>query len=457
MHIRLLSASILLFAIYSPKLVLSENKICDKEIATTLARQCENPKLVKNLNDFLEFYYNFEHLNSQCLQLNSVTKKPEQYSLEAETKCQMNGFYYQQVRPFARLVAHWMSGEPVCTIEYTVKLYHFHNQLRQSSDKFQMHEKLLRLLANSVAAKCRLTLASRLRQVERRALDSVKHINLIVGLTSFGSDRLGRLKPLDPIEQYVPILERELPEKIYGPYISSLGRDGFEFKLSSGVRVSYDSVRMSCQAMKLYHVNLLGSLGLLASLGYASPIELGSASSNEGSTRLGYQLIIERQSDTQIVKRWLMSALLCQTLRNTLKMASVNAEGRQVSRLKVVETQEADVSVDDEQDTKFSTFRLSESGEDEDEDEVRNWAWKLIANPDDRFANFTLDLQRLSEMNSRKLHLLTGPNYKLSSALFTYFDLSQSDLTKRFEAIRELLGVPLVLEQPEDGEEEEED
>lgn len=386
---------------------------CPSFLVTHISDSCKNfARSIESLDGFMMFYRNFTQFNSNCLQTEVAPLKTSQ---SAELACERSGLFFNQVRLLAKLIGRANSAKPICTIEFAVKIYHFHQQIIQVSESSKL-AKIFRLFANTVATRCRLSLAKRLQIVERRASDSLKFVNFLVGLMNIGPQV--KLTPIT-VESFVPILERELPMNLFDRDTSSLGFNGYEFMLNQAVILSLDSARISCRALKLYHVNILGSLGLLASLSYASPIPATpSEEFNENSEELAR------------IQRWVISAVLCQTLRNVLKISSLNGnDGEESRHLKIVHSQDADITMDDEQDAAFSRFSLPETNE------LPQLTYELLAN---------FKFSETSRLNARKMQLLNGPNYQLSSAIYAYLNLAHT--MNRLEMIEHLVGSRLATD-----------
>lgn len=392
--------------------------VCDEPTVQLVAQECDHPEQLSSLTEFLQFFGHLEHLNNKCLRLDSPLKTPDESAQNAERKCTSNGILFYQAGQIARLVRRFKSNtERVCTMEFSVKIYHLHKQLELI--KADVQKRILRLLANSVAWKCRYSLSARLRDVEHRAAESPKFLQLINGMINLAKSNLDNLKSLAELEQFVPVLERELTVKPS----NSLGQDGFEIKSTNAMRLSFEALKLSCRTLKPYHVNIFGSLGLLASLGYGNPL----ASDSSGMLPAG------SQGDRIRINRWLISALLCQNLRNVLTMQSHTEQGKQQTRFKVMDTQEADVSLEDEEDKTFDSFRLPE------EVPIKVLADLETVDTLKKFANFSYKFA--DKINGRKLHLLNGPNYQLAMAIETYLDVSEQG--NRLEAAELLVGQKL--------------
>lgn len=426
---------------------------CEQAIPSSLLRQCRNASdKLKTLADFLSFYANFKHVTDNCLRPKvNQAEEPSKASQLAESECERHDLLFYQVRQLAQLIERLLSpNAQVCNIEFALHVYQLHQQVG-TADRRTVMARMLRLLANNVALRCRFSLARRLQEVERRAPDTRQHIRFVLALVSLGSgDRfVRRMKPLEQMNQFVPILERELSGPLSPGRANSVGRDGFELRALKAVRMSHEATRMSCNALKLYHVNLLGSLGLLASLGYGAPTRQLKRTL-DGLERL------ERRDEQEMMQKWLLSALLCQSLRTVLRMQTATGSGKLLHRFKVMAAQKADVSLDDETDDTFAGFQLPERPNLSTGVEL-----ELATKPEvvELLASYRDDSPATERALARKAHLLAGPNYKLARAIGTYLDVSQK--LNRMAAIEEVLGFKLEFEdldaELEDGDEDEEE
>lgn len=373
------------------------------EYTQRVTSECESfDSSIKTLDDYAKFHANYDKLN-KCIHDRLLAQSPNKLCLRAEEACQRNGLLYSNVDALARLNQRFQEGEPVCTIEFSSKLYHLHNRLQEIYFNTENGAeirllRILRILANKVALKCRQSLAARLVDVEKRAPDAIKYIALLNGMLSGGKTSDGNAQEIDvEPEHYVPILEYEQTRAA----TESIGQSvsGHEFKLTQPVRVSLESAKMSCSALKTYHVNLLGSLGLLASIGYGAP--------------MSSETKVEDSIGQWRVRRWTLTAILCQSLRGVVRMGGSNVEGKALSRFKVLPSQESDLTVEQEADTTFATFKLSEQTKEA----------KYVADEDAGKFHY----KDVAQINTRKAHLLYGPNYKLANAIYEYLDLSQKN------------------------------
>lgn len=389
-----------------------------------LASQCSNFEgSIQNLGSFERFYAAYSDLNERLHR-----PKPTDEDRATETTCEQNGLLYSLVAPLGKLVERLGKHINICTIEYASKLYHLHSQLIRfavTQGYGKQDEKLMRilaLLANLVVDRCKRSLLDRLKDVEERAPDALKHINLIAGLLNIGHDKLMKI-PVQ-VEHYVPLLESERqPMAELKPARTS---KWYEFKLTQQMRISLDGAKISCRALKQYHVNILGSLGLLASVGYSG----FSGGAHELSP-----------VDNRI-KLWLITAQLCQTLRNVVKMSSLDLEGKATNQLVVSESQESDVSISSEEDTSFADFRLPELKEPVDLDKVSVAGSGCNNNK--------------AKLNMRRIQLALGPNYRLANAIYSYLDLGQQQ--SRLKIAYDILGLemPHLGESDDDDDEDEE-
>lgn len=358
---------------------------CDQKISVYVKEKCADFNAVETLFEFREFDRNFTKLH-HCL-LNFQT----QACAESEKVCIKNNLLYSSVRSIGELIDRFTNLEPICTIEYSVQLYLLMQQLRSTNDV-----KLLRVLesiSNLVSQRCRESLASRLIYVEQKAPDSVKHNNLILGLLGLNPSFLDKIDEVDETS-YVPILERELTESHQGSV--AISKSGYEFELQ--VKQALDAIRISCNTLKSYHVNILGSLGLLASIGIGIYNELESA-------------VSENQNSKAKIQQWVMSAITCQSLRSVVKLSKTTIEGDLINTIKILAIQEADVSLLDEFDTTYSTYGLPEV--------------KTSIDLSLKFNDKAHTINSKIITKDRKMELLRGPSYRLSRAIFDYLDLTQ--------------------------------
>lgn len=359
---------------------------CDQKIAEYVKEKCADFNAVGTLLEFCEFDRNFTKLH-QCL-LNFQT----QASSESEKVCIKNNLLYSNVRSIGELIDRLTNLEPVCTIEYSVQLYLLIQQLRMTNNIKLL--RILELISNLVSLRCRESLITRLIYVEQKAPDSIKHNNLILGLLGL---KLPLSDEIDGVDEYsyVPILERELTESQHGSLVTS--KSGYEFELQ--VKQALDAIRISCTTLKLYHVNILGSLGLLSSIGIGrSEDQLDSA-------------VPEDQHSKAKIQQWVMSAIICQSLRSVVKLSKTTIDGDLISTIKILAIREADVSLLDEVETTYSTYGLPE-----------------VKTSIDLSLNFNDEAYTSNSniiTNDRKLELLRGPSYKLARAIFDYLDLTQ--------------------------------
>lgn len=398
-----------------------------------VAERCTSFEKVKTLEAFIEFYEKYNLLNEHL-----HSKKLSSKCKEAEKTCVENGLHYSIVQSLGQQVKKFETkGEIVCTMIYSMNIYNLHKQLASfESEREPKLMRLLRSLANRWGLKCRSSVPSRLLEVERRAPDAVKHVAFVVNLLFLGISKVAAL-PLEP-DHYVPVLEGEEMVEQRG---SSVGRgpSGFEFKLTQQVRLALDGARMSCRALRPYQVNILGSLGLVASLGYGAPLE---------------SLDKETRETRALVRKWLISAILCQSLGGLVKQAAVSTDDKQALRLKVLPLDRAEVARVPEDEIGFDELALDE-GHLTEFDALS--ALDSYIHPPDQQAQL------------RKLQLLTGPSYQMASSIYAYLDLTQ--LNDRYKIPFAILSLQVPREDPfknikdkdndddddEDEEEEEDD
>lgn len=401
-----------------------------EESARKLAERCRQSAPFESLADIFTFYQNFKQVD-ECL--HSI-KEPASLCQEAEAACERANIDYQDVRPLGVLVGRYKSLEFVCTIEFASKIYRLHKRLEQTGE--QENERplggALRILANRVAFGCRKSLAKRLLEVEQRTTakgaplsESLKHLNAILSCLNVGFERLERIQ-IEP-EQVNPIYTDDL---VVATRAISVGRDGFEAKLNKPMETYLDSIRASCSSLRLYQMNLLGSLGTLASVGYGiSPQTVASL----GESRL----------DKVRIHSWSLGAALCQSVQGVLMMSREKVDGKLFRKVKVLISQKQDVTLDEEDEPLFVDYNLAEEKGDRDLEQTNadRDAYKFDARP----------------INRRKKQLLQGPNYRTVRAILAYIDPAQQ--VHRFRIPYEMLGLqpPTSDDQPEEEEDEEEE
>lgn len=370
---------------------------------------------VKSLADFKSFGTNYSHLNA-CLH----SQEPSDEARRVEAGCLAQGIQPAQMSLLSRLIERLERGELICTAEFASKLWRLHNQTEQVNKRLAL---AVASLAQLVASKCRASLAARLLDVEQRAPDSVKHLKLILGLLNVRQSLI-ELLPLEA-DAFVPILEREIEAANLNRETSlEFGVAGFEFRLPASV--SLDAARMSCSALATYQVNILGSLGL--TVASASWPQLKPLDEEPESERLK-------------IRQWLLSSIICQSLKSVFKMSTLSVDGRLVRLLKIFPVQEADLSAAAEFDDTFATYKLPELVDPVDLSSVLLQTAKKVNNNNNNNAL------------RRKMLLISGPTYSLAASLQAYLDLTKPN---RHEIPYALLGLkPPGKEEDDDDDEDE--
>lgn len=410
-----------------------------KKIASLLEGQCENfASTVKTLADFKPFYSAYSKLNT-CTRV----QKPDGVVQKAEHACVRAGLHFASLSTFSYLIDRLSRGEKVCTTEYSSRIYELHERVyKQDIGQDSPQKLLLRALASLVMARCHSSLAERLLAVETRGgssevgqSDALKFLKLIIAPLAVNEKSLAKL-PLDGSE-YIPILEGELQFRELRERSIERGPSGYKLSISQVKRAMMDASKFGCQALNVYQNNILGSLGLLASLGY-SP--------------LGGVKVNRTKDQVSRIKTWTLASIVCQSLRGVMKLKTLTVEGKQMTQVIILNSQSADLEEEDQFSNTFASFGLREQVEGEPE------IGELLATAQLIKPEATESLQQVDQMHRLKHELLQGPSYTLSRAIHAYIDITEQP-SRRASIVFELLGLdpPNDLGNGEDDDDDDDD
>lgn len=412
----------------------------DAELCNQLAEghqsNCENFRsAIKTLKDYKEFFASYIKLNA-CIR----AKKPSDKVLRADGACSQVGLPFASLLPLSRLIERFSRGERVCHMEFSSRIYELHNRLSHSEmDDESPVKAILRAFASVVMSRCQKSLADRLRVVERlvgKQDDGGKSVsevalNKVIGMLNVKHKHLDELKLVG--SEFAPILEDDLAAKDLQDLSVVRNPSGFEFKITPLMMSSLDIDKKLCLSVRKYKDNILGSLGLLASLGYQPAQNWQSSPSSEQARRINL---------------WTIFSLICQSLNTVNRMSNLTVEGKHFTKILILNSRKADMSREDQFDTKFADYGFNEQLPDDPVPEDYLTGVKLFE------PGLVSDKQ--VKLNRNRFQLIQGPSFKLATAIIGYIDIT-SRPNNRLGMVYELIGLERPKKENADEEEEEEE